>query len=220
MIKKIVRDLYLLPRGEQRALILLSLLLILGIIVRASVQLLPERTPPGMEQFVQESRAIMAALEQEDSLNRSKNQYPGTKDPDRSPQLSPININTADSIQLLPLPGIGPVYAGRIIKYRNLLGGFAVIDQLYEVYGLKEETIRLIGDHIKVDSTAIRKINLDSASFRKLLRHPYLQLEDVKALVNYRDFRGRIGSFQEVRDNNLLPDSTLKKISPYIQFNY
>ena len=227
---------YLLPRGEQRALLLLSLLLILGIIARATVQLLPDRVPPGMEEFVQESRSIMTAFEQMDSMSPvtplsipSVTRHPGTQVPGMSPvtyrrtvtgpgPLSPININTADSAQLLPLPGIGPVFAGRIIRYRNLLGGFIHVNQLYEVYGLKRETIKLISEYFMIDTLAIRKMYVDSASFRNLLRHPYLQLEDVKALVNYRDFRGQIDSIQEVSDNNLLPDSTLEKISPYLQF--
>ena len=233
MIKKILRELYLLPRGEQRALLLLSLLLILGIIARATVQLLPGRVPPGMEEFVQESRTIMAAFEQMDSMSPVTGRSPSVTgcnplspvtshpSPVTGPSpLSPININTVDSAQLLPLPGIGPVFAGRIIRYRNLLGGFTNINQLYEVYGLKGETIKLIREHFMIDTLAIRKMCVDSASFRDLLRHPYLQLEDVKALVNYREFRGQIDSIQEVSDNNLLSDSTLEKISPYLQFRH
>lgn len=35
-----------------------------------------------------------------------------------------ININTADSVLFEKLPGIGPVLARRIIRYRALLGGY------------------------------------------------------------------------------------------------
>ncbi len=91
------------------------------------------------------------------------------------------------------------------------------MDQLMEVYGLPDETIELIRDRIIIDSTSIRKICLDSASFRELLRHPYLQMEDVKALVNYREYKGRIDSLKELFDNKLLSDSTYKKVSPYLQ---
>ncbi len=62
MIRRILREFYLLPRGEQRALILLSLLLILSLLVRIAVRLLPGREPAGLEQFEQEARAILHAL--------------------------------------------------------------------------------------------------------------------------------------------------------------
>lgn len=252
MIKKLLRELYLLPRGEQRAIILLSLLMILGIVVRVTVQLLPEKPPPGMEEFVKESRAILAALQQQDSLEQSSDETsityngslppphrspftdhptpitdyrsPITHSPDhrsptnRTPVLAPISINSADSSALLPLPDIGPVFAGRIIRYRELLGGFTGLDQLEEVYGLSGETIRLIGKYLQFDTSVIRKIRVDSATFRELLRHPYLEMEHVRALFQYRDFAGHIHSPEELRENHVLPDSVLRKVGPYLLF--
>lgn len=225
MIKKILRELFLLPRGEQRALILLSMLLILSIGVRMAVQLLPSRPPPGMEHFILESHALIAAMEGKDNLNNSaftKKSLPKPKDTFGRSQVrvnqTPIPVNSADSVQLLPLPGIGPVYAGRIIRYRELLGGYVQIDQLNEVYGLEEETIEMITDLIIIDQSMIRKIKLDSATFTQLLRHPYLQYEDVKSLVSFREFKSGIDSIQELRANHLLSDSTLEKIGPYLHF--
>ncbi len=227
------------PRGEQRAVILVSLLLILSVIIRIGVHLLPGRDPPGMEEFVQESRKLMAALAEDDSLERSKytctenregkkSEYfiqgragpAGTTVPGSvSDHLEPIELNSADSASLLPLPGIGPVFAGRIIRYRNLLGGYVNASQMEEVYGLRREIIDLISEDIWIDTLAIRKIDLDNASFRDLLRHPYLEIDDVKALVRYRDFVGHIRSVEELREQQLLSDSTLVRISSYLGFN-
>jgi len=209
MVKRFLRELYLLPRGEQRAVVLVSLLLILSVILRIGVQLLPGRDPPGMEEFVQESRRLMAALAEEDSLEKGKLPF----------HFEPIDINRADSAGLLPLPGIGPVFAGRIIRYRNLLGGYVNISQMEEVYGLRREIIDLISEDILIDTLAIRKIDLDNAGFRDLLRHPYLEFDDVKALVRYRDFVGHIRSLEELREQQLLSDSTLVRISSYLGFN-
>lgn len=245
MIKRFSRELYLLPRGEQRALLVLSFILILSVLIRIGVQLLPAREPAGMEEFLEESRALMAAMVQADSLAAAvsrahadslskitSHQSPVTGrspitrhpspvtsrseySPITNPQ-SPININLADSTQLLPLPGIGPVFAGRIIKYRDLLGGFVRMEQLSEVYGLTQETIELISGRITIDTSVVRRIRVDTASFRDLLRHPYLGLDEVKALLDYRDFKKDISSHVELRENHILSDSTLERVGPYL----
>ncbi len=47
-----------------------------------------------------------------------------------------ININTADSVTLQTLPGIGTVIAGRIIDYRTTNGPFARIEGIQKVRGI------------------------------------------------------------------------------------
>ena len=51
----------------------------------------------------------------------------------------PFELNRADTQQLISVYGIGPVFARRIIRYRELLGGFYRPDQLMEVYGFSLE---------------------------------------------------------------------------------
>jgi competence protein ComEA len=56
-----------------------------------------------------------------------------------------LNINTADYADLVRLPGIGPVLAGRIMEYRDRHGPFTAIDSLIRVSGIgavKLEKIR------------------------------------------------------------------------------
>lgn len=233
MSRRLYRLYYLLPRGEQRALILLSLLLILSILFRICVKLLPEREPEGLKEFEQEAVKIRTTLARADSIQQARddsirqtrdfrtgspNSYPYTSRSEKG--IQPVDINRADSAGLLPLPGIGPIFAGRIIKYRNLLGGFVSVDQLLEVYGIPEETLDMIRDRIEIDTSAIRQICLDSASFTEFLRHPYLDYEQVKALVNYRDFEGTVQSLQQLRDNFTLSDSVLDKIGPYLKLKH
>ena len=235
MSKRLYREFYLLPRGEQRGLILLSLLLILSLLFRISVALLPDREPEGMEEFKQEASLLMAAFAEADSIEKDQNDsirrsdsvrwntsgrsaqaYPYTYRRKTREPILPIDINRADSVQLLPLPGIGPVFASRLIKYRGLLGGYASVDQLMEVYGMSMETFDMIADRIVIDTTSLIKLDLNIATFRELLRHPYLEYENVKALVNYRDFKGDIQSIRELQDNFILPDSVLNRVIPYI----
>ena len=231
MSRRLNREFYLLPRGEQRALILLSLLLILSLLFRIAVGLLPDPEPGWMEEFEKEARLVLASVNRADSLQELRSDsmkrspanipLPAERYPDaykEEIQSGPIDINRADSAQLLLLPGIGPVFAGRIVKYRNLLGGFTSVEQLGEVYGLTLEKLEIIRDRIDIDTSAIRKIQLNSASFRELLRHPYLEFEHVKALVGYRDFKGYITSLKELQINQILPDSTLNRIDGYFDY--
>ncbi|MBK6949695.1 MAG: helix-hairpin-helix domain-containing protein [Haliscomenobacter sp.] len=53
-----------------------------------------------------------------------------------------LEVNTSDSIAWESLPGIGPVLASRILKFRQRLGGFAFVDQVRETYGLPDSTFK------------------------------------------------------------------------------
>ena len=55
-----------------------------------------------------------------------------------TPDLSPIDINTAGVEELDQLPGIGEVLAGRIIAYREEHGPFGSAEDLLAVSGIGE----------------------------------------------------------------------------------
>ena len=60
------------------------------------------------------------------------------------------NLNTASKIELIALPGIGEVYAQRIIDYREQNGGFAAIEEIMQVKGIGEAVFHKIKDKITV----------------------------------------------------------------------
>lgn len=95
-----------------------------------------------------------------------------------------VDINKADSIALLEVKGIGPVLAGRIVKYRNLLGGYVAVEQLKEVYGLKEEFYDKIKSQVKLTSGPLKKIEVDSLLLNPYsVYHPYWDKVSKKELV-------------------------------------
>jgi DNA uptake protein ComE-like DNA-binding protein len=129
-----------------------------------------------------------------------------------------LDLNNCDSASLEALPGIGPVLSVRIIKYRNLLGGFVSADQLKEVYGLPEETFDMISSRVYADSLSVRKIGINEAEYKDLIRHPYFQKNEVSAILKYRELKGKIKDISVMTDNNLISPETGRKIRAYLDF--
>ena len=61
-----------------------------------------------------------------------------------------VNINTASESELCSIPGIGAVRAAAIVAYRQEKGGFASIEEIKNVDGIKEGTFEKIKDSIKI----------------------------------------------------------------------
>ncbi len=126
-----------------------------------------------------------------------------------------VEINTADSIELIKLPGIGPVFAGRIVKYRNLLGGFYSADQLLDVYGFDSSYYMKMNKFLTVNPNLIKKININKSSFKDILRHPYINYSITREIVNYRENNKIINSITELKEIELINDSVYNKIFHY-----
>ena len=50
----------------------------------------------------------------------------------------------------------------------------------------------MIKGRLFADSSAIRKININSAGYRELIRLPYIEKYDVSAILKCRELEGRI----------------------------
>jgi DNA uptake protein ComE-like DNA-binding protein len=125
-----------------------------------------------------------------------------------------LELNRADSAQLDDLPGIGPTLASRIIRYKNLLGGYCKVQQLMEIYGMKEEYFSKASAFLITDSSLIMKLNINFASFAELGRHPYIGFKQAKKVLKRRDSTGK---FSDIADLSPIftPDS-LRKLTPYL----
>ena len=109
----------------------------------------------------------------------------------------PIKINSADTTELKSLPGIGSFFAKNIVDYRNKLGGFIEKEQLLEVYAFDSTRMSNIENLIIIDSIELRKVDVNNDDFKTILRHPYIEYEDVKKIVNYRESKGMIKNWEQ-----------------------
>jgi competence protein ComEA len=127
-----------------------------------------------------------------------------------------IELNTADSSDLMSINGIGPSFAKRILAYRERLGGFHSVNQLTEVFGIDQVKFDAIKNSVKADSTYIRKINLNSAIASDFIKLPYFTWPVANALVNYRKAHGNFKSVSGIRSCALITDELYGKIMPYL----
>lgn len=130
-----------------------------------------------------------------------------------------IELNTADTLELVKLKGIGRGYARRIIIYRNVLGGYYSVNQLTEVYGFPKETFESILPSIYIDSLKIEKININLVDYNDLRKHPYLSDYQARAIIYYRETVGAFQSEKEIVNNKLVDSKTFQKIRHYITVN-
>lgn len=128
-----------------------------------------------------------------------------------------ITINTADTSDLKQLKGIGSTFALRIVKYRNLLGGFVKKEQLKEVYGLPLETYQQIKNQITINTSNITKIDINETKVDQLKKHPYINWKVANAIVKYRQAHGNYQELEDLNNIHLLDTAAISKISPYLK---
>lgn len=100
-----------------------------------------------------------------------------------------LDINTASEAEWEFLPGIGPGYASRIVKYREQLGGFMSVDQVGETWGLPDSTFLLIKPALEL-KTPHRKIAINTCAIEALAQHPYIDWKRAKLIIRYREQHG------------------------------
>jgi DNA uptake protein ComE-like DNA-binding protein len=111
------------------------------------------------------------------------------------------DINIAVKDDLKTINGIGEKLSERIIKYRSKLQGFSTPNQLYEVWGLSAEVavkVLLVFKLVKLPN--IQKSNVNTVSFKELLKNPYIDYELCKKIFNYKDEVAELQDISELKN--------------------
>ncbi|MDO4951114.1 MAG: helix-hairpin-helix domain-containing protein [Bacteroidales bacterium] len=125
-----------------------------------------------------------------------------------------LDINSADSVELRKIPGVGQYYAAKIVKYRSRLGGFTSTEQLKEIKGLPDDITRWV----TIGTEPVSKLAVNQLTFGQLLRHPYLNFEQVRAIMDHRKYTGPIHNLGDLRTYPAFSDSDFRRLQPYIAF--
>jgi len=141
--------------------------------------------------------------------------YPKRENSDSKPTRA-ININDADTTAFIDLPGIGSKLAGRIVAFRNKLGGFYSVEQLAETYGLPDSTFLKIKNRLAVGETSVKQLNINQLSVDELKQHPYIRYPLANAIVQYRVQHGLFAKVEDIKLIMLVTEDVYTKIAPYL----
>lgn len=127
-------------------------------------------------------------------------------------------LNSTDSLELQRVPGIGPVYAQAIIRYRERLGGYLDIGQLNEITVIRPQSLQQIKEWLTIESLTLSTLNINRATFKELVRHPYIGYERAKLISNYIRKSGDLSSLSLLSSYNEFDSLSIGKIAPYVRF--
>jgi DNA uptake protein ComE-like DNA-binding protein len=129
-------------------------------------------------------------------------------------------LNSADTLRLTNNLHIKSSLAKRIIKYRELLGGFFEKEQLLEVYGFPHSYYNKIKSYILIDTLLIRKIFINEIEFKVLLKHPYFNYETTKLVFDAKSKSSikQFSDFEGFMQKTAINDSLGSRIEHYLYF--
>lgn len=130
-----------------------------------------------------------------------------------------LDINHATKEDLIKIYGIGPALSDRILKQKELFGGFVSLKQMDDIWGLSPEVIENLNKYFIVTALPrIKKIDINNASIKELMLFPYFKYALAKSIVTYRSMNGDFKNSEDLTKINDFPSEKLDIISLYLEF--
>lgn len=130
-------------------------------------------------------------------------------------QQAMLDLNAVDSAALEALPRVGAGLAGRIVRYRESLGGFVSTAQLAEVWGIYPDQLDALLPRFEVHPGGQRQLCADTSSWHAMRRHPYIGPDGARAIERYRKHHP-LASVEDLAASPAIGDSLLAKWKPYL----
>lgn len=133
-------------------------------------------------------------------------------------KISTNDINKATQQDFETISGVGEVLSSRIIKYRMKLQGYSFSKQLYEVWGVdKVAADKVMETFTVVKKPTIKKVNVNTAKFKEVLKNPYINYELCKKIFEYRDEVAELQDISELRNIKDFPLNKYDRIILYLE---
>ena len=129
-----------------------------------------------------------------------------------------LELNLCDSSEVLVVPQFGNKRAQKLVEYRDNLGGFYSFEQVQEVFILQNIEIDFLKKYFTLNRSLIHKININTATYKELVMHPYIDSYLAKLMINYREKNGNFTSMEEVQKATNAYQELIEKLRYYIEF--
>ncbi len=213
---QIIKDYLSFSRSEQRGVVVLLFILLIVNVIRVFIPDERRVNPVDFNLFrkeiatfgqvVKQARAVENHARKPDNLFSQQTKAPAFI----------VELNSADTFDLQRLRGIGPSFARRITGYRARLGGYVRKEQLLEVYGMDSSRYDGLKRYVTVKPDKIKQLNLNTATFKELIRHPYMPYEAAKEIAKYRKRKKGIKVMEEMEGMKNLDSASFVKLRPYV----
>lgn len=134
--------------------------------------------------------------------------------PQKISDTSHVVLNTADTTELMTIPGIGPYFARKIVEYGRRLGGYVSVEQLDEIEDFPLESKRFL----VIEGATPQKLNVNKLTLNELKRHPYINFYQAKGITDYRRLYGPIKNLQDLRLLKDFPQAAIERLMPYVTY--
>lgn len=131
-----------------------------------------------------------------------------------------LDINLATKEDLIKVYGIGEAISTRILKHKEVIGGFVSMEQMQDVWGLTPEVIENLNKGFKIGAVPnIKKIDINNTSLKELSQFYYFRYALAKEIVTYRSMNGDFKNIEDLTKINGFPVDKAKIITLYLVFN-
>ena len=127
------------------------------------------------------------------------------------------DLNRASAEDFMKIQGVGETLSQRIVSYRKFLGGYTFEDQVYEVFNLPRETAQRVLGHFEIrEPPVIKKINVNTASFKEILSLPYIDYDLTRRIMDFRKEEKVITDLSDLKKIDSFPLDKFERIAVYL----
>ena len=214
-------------RSERNALVALLAIIFMLIILKNPIK---NKISPDNNNKIDSTKyfTLIAQIENakidNNSYNTLKTSFSSFTSNKISDEYTKIEINSSTAEDFQRLKGIGKVFAERIVKYRDKIGGFSSLEQLKEVYGIHDTVYQKFKSNIYVKPVSKKQIiitkriiEINSASQDDFESLNGIGKVFAQRIIQFREKLGGFYSKEQLKDVYGIHDTVYQKIKEQIK---